>query len=120
MKDPFAPDPALVAALRQAHAALVMMTQPDAIKKTTVAVAYAVVVEAEAATRRAIEAVETPRRSGPRRESPEDQAGLAVRATAATALVIATLSAHAPTLPVHVIKAAAVAAGNAAIERNRA
>lgn len=39
-------------------------------------------------------------------------------ATAATALVMATLSAHAPNLPEHVIKAAAIAAGNATYQRN--
>lgn len=37
-------------------------------------------------------------------------------ATATTALVMATLSAHAGTLPEHVIKAAAIAAGNATLE----
>lgn len=39
-------------------------------------------------------------------------------ATAATALVMATLSAHASNLPEHVIKAAAIAAGNATYQRN--
>ena len=43
---------------------------------------------------------------------------IAVQATAATALVMATLSAHAPSLPLHVIKAAAIAAGNATVQRN--
>lgn len=37
-------------------------------------------------------------------------------ATATTTLVFATLSAHAGTLPEHVIKAAAIAAGNATLE----
>jgi len=40
------------------------------------------------------------------------------RSTQTTALVMATLSAHAAHLPEHVIKAAAIAAGNAAIDRN--
>jgi len=47
-----------------------------------------------------------------------DQLSDQVRAaTAATALVMATLSAHASSLPEHVIKAAAIAAGNATIQR---
>lgn len=59
-----------------------------------------------------------PRRSGPQPDPLEDREAVAVRATAATALVMATLSAHAPSLPLHVIKAAAIAAGNATVQRN--
>lgn len=49
-----------------------------------------------------------------------DQLADEVRAaTAATALVMATLSRHAAHLPEHVIKAAAIAAGNATYSRNQ-
>ena len=49
-----------------------------------------------------------------REPRPDNAASVAINTTA---LVMATLSAHASHLPEHVIKAAAIAAGNATLQR---
>jgi hypothetical protein len=59
-----------------------------------------------------------PRRVAVPHPDPDPRGEIAVAAARAATLVMATLSAHAPTLPEHVIKAAAIAAGNATAQRN--
>lgn len=54
-----------------------------------------------------------PRQRSPHPDPMSDPEAVAVKAAAAAAVVMATLSTHAAHLSLHVIKAAAIAAGNA-------
>lgn len=94
----------LLAALKEAHAALVMMTQPDAINKTTISDAYLAAMTAEVFVRKTIEAVQ--------RERDEFPLGKTMF------IVRSVLSAHAPYLSERVIEAAALAADRATAPRN--